>query len=73
MPVIRTVYVSTASSSRCPTNYQTQISREIQGGLVGFAYAVAGAWRNDVGKEEDVIENTLCSQTQRTKPDGRLA
>jgi len=28
--------------------------------------------RNHVGKEEDVIENALCAQTQRAEPDGRL-
>ena len=34
---------------------------------------MAGSGRNNVGKEEDVIENTLCGQTQRAEPDGRLA
>lgn len=31
---------------------------------------MTGLRGNHVGEEEEVVENTLCSKTQRTEPDG---
>lgn len=28
--------------------------------------------RDNIGKEEQVVENALCTQTQRAEPDGRM-
>ena len=69
--VVLTVYVSTASSSRCPTNYQTHIEQVWEWSR-RFTYAMTGLGGNHVGKEEEVVENTLRTEAQRAEPDGRF-
>ena len=37
-----------------------------------LTHTMTSAWGDDIKKEEQVVENTLCTQTQGAEPDGRV-